>query len=184
MKKISCLCLLVLLLFGGILRISAESIKLDDFQVKIEGINKTSINLSFTTTTPIKITQIDIISDLDGGTSEVIYSDDRQNEKVKKVVDGELIEDKYVFNYIMESQSGKIGTFQIRIKVYNYLDNSLSQHYVYVSNGNVNIGRSVFTIGNALKIGAVATVGGALATFVLIKLSEKNVQVLDEEEND
>lgn len=182
MKKISFLMLLVLL-FSFAIPVHASELDIQNLKVEIEGTNKSIVNLSFELDSPARIDEIVFYSDMDGSTSEIAYDYSRPNEKVQILSNAELQDNgKYLYHYIIESQSGKIGTFKIRIKFYDPFTNESVKQVIHVTNGNPNVARNTFTPVNALIIGLFATIAAAIATFTIIKLSEKNIQMRDEEE--
>lgn len=183
MKKISFLMLLLLLISSVVFPVKASELDIQNLKVEIEGTNKSIVNLSFEIDNPVIIEEIVFYSDMDGSTSEIAYDYNRQNEMVKRVADGVLQENgHYLYHYVIESQSGKIGTFKIRIKYYDYESAQTITQVIHVTNGNPNVARNTFTPINALIIGFAATIAAAIATFTIIKLSEKNIQLRDEEE--
>ena len=182
MKKISFL-MLLLLMFSFAIPVHASELDMQNLKVEIEGTNKSIVNLSFEVDSPVEIEEIVFYSDMDGATSEIAYDRSRPNEKVQRLSNGELQENgHYLYHYVIESQSGKIGTFKIRIKYYDYETNQTITQAIHVTNGNPNVAKNVFTPVNALVIGLSATIASVIATFTIIKLSEKNIQLSDEEE--
>ena len=183
MKKISFLMFLLLLISSLVFPVKAAELDIQNLKVEIEGTNKSVVNLSFEVDGFVSIEEIVFYSDMDGSTSEIAYDINRDNEKVKKLADHELQENgHYFYHYVIESQSGKIGTFKIRIKYYDYESAQTITQVIHVTNGNPNVARNTFTPVNALIIGLFATFAAAIATFTIIKLSEKNIQLQDEEE--
>ena len=66
----------------------------------------------------------------------------------------------------------------------NYI-NSLTNNPVgsiYVTSGNADFDLDLFSTTNAILIGVIATAFSAIGTIILIKYSEKNAQLGDDEE--
>ena len=189
MKKISCLLLMLLLLFTVKLPVhAADSMVIRDLNVKIKGLSFTVVDLSFVIEQEVTIDQIIFNCDLSGGSQEIAYDRARDNDLVEIEENGTPVKNAndevigYKYHFIIDSQSGKIGTFEIKINYTNLVDWKSYQYSIYVTNGNSNVESEVFSTKNALIIGLLATMASAIATFIIVKASERNVQIRDEEE--
>ena len=189
MKKISFLLVLLLSFMSFSLFVNAkENVEINSLNVEISGLSYTVVDLSFVANQEVKIDQIIFNSDLSGGSQEIAYDATRNNELVEIIENGTPIKNEedaiigYKYHYVINSQTGKIGTFEIKVNYTNLVDWQSYQYSIYVTSGNPNIERNVFTPKNALIIGIIATFASAIGTFIILKASQKNVQIRDEEE--
>lgn len=186
MKKISIAFILIMLFSISFIKVGAKEVQpydIKNLSVEISGLNKSVVELYFETEEPLMNLEIDFCSDIGGSTYEIVYEYNRDNEFCKSFcVPGTILENgNCAYHFEIISQSGKIGTFDIRIK---YIKEEVKVvQSIYVTNGNPNVSKGVYNPRNALIIGIIATLVCAIATFTIIKLSEKNVQMRDEEED-
>lgn len=186
MKKISIAFILIMLFSMSFVKVNAKEVQpyeIKNLNVEISGMNKSVVELYFETSEPLLNLEIDFCSDIGGSTYEIVYEYNRENEFCKSIcTPGTFLENgNYAYHFEILSQSGKIGTFDIRIK---YLKEDVKVvQSIYVTNGNPNVSKDVYNPRNALVIGIIASLICGICTFTIIKLSEKNIQMRDEEEN-
>ena len=182
MKKIKFLiiCLLISFIFSNFIKVHAEKVDLIDLssiKVNITGSTKSDIDLSFTTDEELLDLSITIKYYIDGiESSHVIYGN-MASENCEVKASGTFVDGKYLYSFVLKSYA-KISTFALQ---FDYKD-GIKEHrqYLYITNGNPNISENIFTIKNAVIIGVLASFLAASATFIIIKSSEKNVQIADE----
>ena len=81
----------------------------------------------------------------------------------------------------MEMQLKKVTKEEAHKMVDEVEGDTISQK-VYVTNGNPNFESAVFSPINAVIIGLITTAAAGLGTYVIVKMSEKNVQISDDED--
>ena len=192
MKKISLILLMICFLFSFPLKTlnakDIEHVEIDNLEVTISGSSKTKVELSFTTKEELENLEIWIYSNLNDGTGELVYAYNKYNDPdyVKYTLTQSNDPEKPWFNYEFEFNlnSGKIGTFEVILK-YNLYEEGFSDRYsqsIFVTSGNADFDLDLFSTTNAILIGVIATVFSAIGTIILIKYSEKNAQLGDDEE--
>ena len=185
MKKISFLLVLLIFLFTNFLPVHAKKIStidLENLHVFISGSNTSIIELSFETDEPIFNLEIWInYSKNDSLTKDLIYGERKeQSERCQIISRGQIQENgMYLYSFVFTATE-KISTFDF---VFTYeVDGNIISQKVYVTNGNPNVDDKIFTPVNAVIIGIIVTIAASIATFLIIKVSEKNVQISDDEE--
>ncbi|MBR2891813.1 MAG: hypothetical protein IKC22_05540 [Bacilli bacterium] len=184
MKRISFLITLLFILLTSTVRIYAKTIStinLEELNVHISGTSVSVIELSFETEEPLFNLNIWINYDKSGIKSKDLIYGERQepNPRCEVISRGDLQENnKYLYRFKFTSTE-KISTFDFVFK-YELDGNEISQK-IYVTNGNPNIDDDVFSIGNAIIIGLISSLAAGIGTYIIIRLSEKNAQVTDED---
>ena len=185
MKKISFLLVILGMIFSFRLPVFGKKIStidLENLSVHIMGSSTSVIELSFETDEPL----INLIIWMnyqigDNDVKDLIYAERKeQSNRCDVISRGELRDNgKYYYCFKLTSVE-KISTFDF-IFTYEVEGDTISQK-VYVTNGNPNFESAVFSPINAVIIGLITTVAAGLGTFVIVKMSEKNVQISDDED--
>lgn len=185
MKKISFLLVLLVMLFSfkvPVLGKNISTIDLENLNVHITGSSTSVIELSFETEEPLINLVIWMNYQIgDNDVRDLIYAERKeQSSRCEVISRGELKDNGHYYYCFKLTSVEKISTFDF---IFNYEveGDSISQK-VYVTNGNPNFESAVFSPLNAVIIGFTATLAAALGTYAIVKMSEKNVQISDEEE--
>lgn len=184
MKKISFLIVLIFVLFTQTITVSAKSIStidLEDLKVFISGSNVSVVELSFETEEPLFNLNIWIDYNKSGSNSKDLIYGERQepNPRCEIISRGVLQENGNLLYKFKFTTTEKISTFNLLFR-YEVEGNEISQK-IYVTDGNPNIDDQVFSLVNAVIIGLFSSLAAGIATYIIIRQSEKNVQVSEED---
>lgn len=191
MKKISILLMIILVLFmnfsyainsNKIIEAAQYSI-LDTVDIEIQGASQSDITLKFYTDEELLELSIAIRYTIEGEkTSEyVLFKGSTTGSKCQVINNGTPQEDgTYLYCFVLTS-AAKISTFRLDI-TYSSLNHGELTEYLYVTNGNPNVGENTFSATNAIIIAFITSVFAVIGTFITIRASESNVQIADEEE--
>ncbi len=183
MKKISLLLILIGLLLMPIYSVKALTyVDFDEFSVKVKGTSKSDIELYFLTDEPLENLEIWIFYDKSGDKKDLIYRKFGSKSDRCEIISegfGPNENEKYVHHFIFHATE-KITTFEFDL---NYFigENEIRGHRIYVTDGNPNIEDEVFSFKNAIIIGIISTIIAGCGSYIIVKNSEKNVQINDEE---
>jgi len=186
MKKISILILVFVLfiinLFNPLYKLNASVNLIEAIEVDITGSSTSDITLKFEVDEELLDLEITIRYTIDGvKTSEFIYSSGHAiSDKCEvKELGTPLVNGKYRYCFVLTS-AAKISTFRLDF-TYKTLTSPTITETLYVTNGNPNISEAKFSPMNAIIIGFVATLFASIGTYIMIKSSEQNVQISEEE---
>ena len=185
MKRISFLLVLIILLSSlhvNVMGKQISTIDLENLNVHISGSSTSVIELSFETKEPLF--NLMIWMNYKIGNSDVkdlIYAERKEQSNRCEVIANGMLQDNELYLYSFKLTSvEKISTFDF-IFSYEIEGDTISQK-VYVTNGNPNVEQAIYSPLNAVIIGIIASFSAAIGTYVIVKNSENNVQISDDEE--
>lgn len=157
-----------------------DLIDLENVKVNISGSDKSDISLEFFTKEEILDLRITITYYLnDVKQKHMIYSSGLAlGDTCKAIKIGVLENDVYAYEFLLKSYA-KISTFGL---TFNYsIDGEEHEQYLSITNGNPNIPKEIFTIKNGIIIGLIVSIFAVFGTYIIIKNSEKTLQIDDDE---
>ena len=184
MKKISFLLVVLFVLFTQTITVYAKTIStinLEELKVHISGSSVSVVELSFETEEPLFNLNIWIDYDKSGSNSkDLIYGERQEPNPRCEIISRGFLQPtgKYLYHFKFTTTE-KISTFNFLFR-YEVEGNEISQK-IYVTNGNPNIDDNVFSTVNAIIIGLISSVCAGVGTYIIIRQSEKNVQVSEED---
>ena len=184
MKKISFLITLLFVFFTQTVCVFAKTIStidLENLKVYISGSSVSVVELSFETVEPIFNLNIWIDYNKSGSNSKDLIYGERQepNPRCEIISRGTLQENGNFLYQFKFTTTEKISTFNFLFR-YEVEGNEISQK-IYVTDGNPNIDDDVFSTVNAIMIGLFSSLAAGIGTYIIIRQSEKNVQVAEED---
>lgn len=181
---------ILILIFSFVLVLSLFSIKigaktndlivLEKVDVEIYGSDKSDIKVAFETKDELLNLEMSITYyQGDQKVTHQIYSLLQATGDTCEIVkNGEFHNNMYEYEFILKSYA-KISTFGITFKY--VVESDIHEQYLAITNGNPNISRNIFTIPNAITIGLIVSIVAAFGTYIIVKSSESNVQIEEED---
>lgn len=187
MKKISFLLVIISLMFLVKVPVQAQNKDIFNFTVEISGASNSILDIQFDTEEELDNLIIWVYSDLNDGTYEEVYNFGRtylyngeEQYRNDYITEPTVDNPYYHYHFKFNLESGKVGTFELKLK-YSYNDEE-TQQSIYVTNGNPNVEVDVFTPFNAIIIGLTASLAAIFITIIIVRNSEHKSTITDDEE--
>lgn len=188
MKRIKFLALIItlfLIIYSlTFVKIQAQNndlIDLTNVDVSISGSDKSDIDLSFIAKEELLDLSITFTYYI-GQSKEthfILSSGMASGESAVLIKYGERVENGYLYTLKLKAFA-KISTFTLTFKY--LVDGEEHQQFLSITNGNPNISRDIFKLKNAAIIGIIIGLFAGIGTYIAIKFSEQNAQIVEEDE--